>query len=104
MKKSWKKTILYVFIIILLLLISLSLYYIIQTNKLLSEITINETEASAAPKRVNVATDSFNVYITGIDQWDSEKGYDLERSDVNMILTVCPKTRTVLLTSIPRDS
>ncbi len=48
--------------------------------------------------------DSFNIYITGIDQWAKEKGEDLERSDVNMIVTVCPKTRKVLLTSIPRDT
>lgn len=46
----------------------------------------------------------FNVYITGIDQWASEKGMDLERSDVNMIVTVNPATKQMLLTSIPRDS
>ena len=46
----------------------------------------------------------FNVYITGIDMWNYEKGKDLERSDVNMIITVCPETRKVLLTSIPRDA
>lgn len=46
----------------------------------------------------------FNVYITGIDMWNYEKGQDLERSDVNMIITVCPQTRKVLLTSIPRDA
>ena len=33
-----------------------------------------------------------------------EKGLDLERSDVNMIVTVNPLTKKVLLTSIPRDS
>ncbi len=53
---------------------------------------------------IDVTQDSFNIYITGIDQWNKEKGLDLERSDVNMIVTVCPKVRRVLLTSIPRDS
>lgn len=55
-------------------------------------------------KSVNVTQEPFNIYITGIDQWEEEKGYDLERSDVNMIVTVNPLTKKVLLTSIPRDS
>lgn len=55
-------------------------------------------------KSVNVTEEPFNIYITGIDQWEEEKGLDLERSDVNMIVTVNPVTKKVLLTSIPRDS
>ena len=55
-------------------------------------------------KSVDVTGEAFNIYITGIDQWEEEKGYDLERSDVNMIVTVNPLTKKVLLTSIPRDS
>lgn len=55
-------------------------------------------------KNVDVTGEAFNIYITGIDQWEEEKGYDLERSDVNMIVTVNPVTKKVLLTSIPRDS
>ena len=55
-------------------------------------------------KKVSVTEEPFNIYITGIDQWESEKGLDLERSDVNMIMTVNPKTKKILLTSIPRDS
>lgn len=57
-----------------------------------------------AAKKVNVAEEPFNIYITGIDQWAYEKGTDLERSDVNMIITVNPLTKKVLITSIPRDS
>ncbi|MBR3330502.1 MAG: LCP family protein [Mogibacterium sp.] len=58
----------------------------------------------SAPGRVNVAGEPFNVYITGIDQWTKERGQDLERSDVNMIVTVSPQTHKILLTSIPRDA
>ena len=36
-------------------------------------------------------TEPFNVYITGIDQWEEDEGLDLERSDVNMIVTVNPQ-------------
>lgn len=54
--------------------------------------------------KVAVTEEPFNIYVTGIDQWESEKGLDLERSDVNMIITVNPVTKKVMLTSIPRDS
>lgn len=57
-----------------------------------------------AARRVNPTEEPFSIYITGIDQWESEKGLDLERSDVNMIMTINPKTKKILLTSIPRDS
>ena len=52
----------------------------------------------------DITNEAFNIYITGIDQWNNEKGLDLERSDVNMIVTVCPQTRKILMTSIPRDT
>ena len=52
-------------------------------------------------KRVTVTKEPFNIYITGIDTAGT---IDVTaRSDVNMIATVNPNTRTILLTSIPRD-
>ena len=62
------------------------------------------TSGQTADTGFSLTEEPFNVYITGIDQWNCEKGYDLERSDVNMIVTVNPQTRKVLLTSIPRDA
>ena len=59
--------------------------------------------ANDTSKAVDVTEDSFNVLISGRDFWgkiDDVSGL----SDVNMIMTVNPKTREVLLTSIPRDS
>lgn len=52
-------------------------------------------------KDVKVTTQPFNIYITGIDTYG--KVSTVGRSDVNMIATINPKTRQVLLTSIPRD-
>lgn len=50
---------------------------------------------------VDVTKESFNVYISGSDMSGS---IDItNRTDVNMIATVNPKTHEVLLTSIPRD-
>lgn len=53
-------------------------------------------------KRINVTEDPFNVYISGIDVWGSID--QVSRSDVNMLMTVNPQTKEILLTSIPRDS
>lgn len=52
-------------------------------------------------KSVDVTKEPFNVYITGIDTYG--KISSVSRSDVNIIATVNPTTKKVLLTSIPRD-
>lgn len=52
-------------------------------------------------KRVGITKQPFNVYISGIDTFG---GIDkVSRSDVNMIMTVDPVDKEILLTSIPRD-
>lgn len=52
-------------------------------------------------KDVKVTTQPFNIYITGIDTYGKVSA--VGRSDVNMIATINPKTKQILLTSIPRD-
>ena len=44
----------------------------------------------------------INIYISGSDS-RSQKIYNKSRSDVNMILTINPYTKEILMTSIPRD-
>lgn len=53
-------------------------------------------------KRLDVTEESFNVLLSGVDNWG--KLDDSGLSDVNMVMTVNPKTKEILLTSIPRDS
>lgn len=50
---------------------------------------------------VNVTKDVFNIYISGMDEYGSVS--EKSRSDVNMVVTVNPKTKQILLTNIPRD-
>lgn len=52
-------------------------------------------------KRVGITNESFNIYISGIDTFGGIQ--KVSRSDVNMIMTVNPVTKEILLTSIPRD-
>lgn len=52
-------------------------------------------------KDVDVTSKPFVIYISGIDTFG--KVSTISRSDVNMIVTVNPKTKQVLMTSIPRD-
>lgn len=69
-------------------------------TKVIGKIRIKIKEKSIA-KRKNLKTDSYNILISGIDH---DKNIDEEgRSDVNMLVTVNPITKNVLLTSIPRD-
>ena len=60
-----------------------------------------KTTTKDISKNVNVTSEPFNVYITGIDTYGTIS--TVSRSDVNMIATVNPKTHQILLTSIPRD-
>lgn len=53
-------------------------------------------------KRIDVTEDPFNIYISGVDTRGEIE--DVSRSDVNMIVTVNPETRNILITSMPRDS
>ena len=52
-------------------------------------------------KDVNVTNQVFNIFISGIDTTGPVS--TVSRSDVNMIVTVNPKTKQILMTSIPRD-
>lgn len=52
-------------------------------------------------KEVNVTSEPFNVYITGIDSYGDVTGKN--RSDVNIVMSVNPKTNKILLINIPRD-
>lgn len=58
-------------------------------------------KTSDISKDLDVTKKPFNIYISGIDTYGEISS--VSRSDVNMVVTVNPKTRQILLTSIPRD-
>ena len=63
--------------------------------------TINiKTEIEIA-KEADVTNQPFTIYISGIDSYGSIA--TVSRSDVNMVATINPKTKQVLLISAPRD-
>lgn len=71
-----------------------------ETLRILDTIEI-KTKIDAINSDVNVTKDSFNIFISGIDTYGDIS--TVSRSDVNMIVTINPRTHTILLTSIPRD-
>lgn len=52
-------------------------------------------------KEVGITTEPFTFYISGMDTYGSIT--KASRSDVNILITINPTTKQVLLTSIPRD-
>ena len=52
-------------------------------------------------KDVDVTKDVFNIYISGMDEYGEVS--EISRSDVNMIITINPKNKQILMTNIPRD-
>lgn len=104
-RRRWKRIIGIFLSLIFILVVASVTSFMSSTYETMNTISAAGISAEG-PDAINVSVvdEPFNVYITGIDQWEEEKGYDLERSDVNMIVTVNPVTKKVLLTSIPRDS
>ena len=60
-----------------------------------------KTESKDLSKNVDVSSESFNVYITGIDTYGTLA--TVSRSDVNMIVSINPTNHQILITGIPRD-
>ncbi len=71
---------------------SIRIIYTIEIKIPLDQIVVNN---------IDISTEPFNIYISGIDTYGEIA--KVSRSDVNMIVTVNPKTHQILLTSIPRD-
>lgn len=77
------------------------IFYMTGTISFFSDISNIQGKHGDIAKRVDVNNESYNVFVSGLDTYGS---IDTEsRSDVNMVVTVNPKTKKVLLTSIPRD-
>ncbi|CAM3561717.1 LCP family protein [Erysipelothrix urinaevulpis] len=64
--------------------------------------TVNfEKEVQLADLNTKVKEDTFSMFISGIDTYGPVSS--VARSDVNLIMTVNPVDKQILLTSIPRD-
>ncbi|MCD8027733.1 MAG: LCP family protein [Erysipelotrichaceae bacterium] len=71
------------------------------SNKIRIIATFTITIATVSANSANVTSEAFNIFICGTDKTGSIDTFGL--SDVNMIVTVNPTTKQILLTSIPRD-
>lgn len=69
-------------------------------TKIIDTISLTK-EKKVESKEVNITDEPFNIFISGIDTYGEISS--VARSDVNILATVNPKTKQVLLTSIPRD-
>lgn len=71
--------------------------------ELLKSIYGDAIELSIKKKKSNIdiTKDSYNIYISGIDTYGNIT--NVSRSDVNILATVNPVKKEILLTNIPRD-
>ena len=60
-----------------------------------------KSKSKTIVKEVDVKEETFNIYISGIDTYGNISS--VSRSDVNIIATINPNTKQILLTTIPRD-
>lgn len=94
--KKWGKVLATLAAMLLIVFYGVGTAYSLGTLSFLSGTSVKNSSAVS-----DVTKHSFNFIITGIDV---DGTIDAEgRSDVNMVVTVNPKTQQILLTSIPRD-
>ena len=72
-----------------------------EDTKILHEVIFKTKVEKTEKKTGDVTKDTFNVYISGIDVYGDISTNS--RSDVNIIATINPTTKQVLLTTTPRD-
>lgn len=63
--------------------------------------TKKTTDGSLSLKSVDVTKEPFTVLISGNDSYGGLN--ECSRSDANLLVTINPKEKTILMTSIPRD-
>ncbi len=69
-------------------------------TKIIHTISV-KVQSSRTTKHVDVTDESFNILVSGLDTTGDIS--TVSRSDVNMVVTINPVTKQILLTSIPRD-
>ena len=95
--KRSRKVTAFILSLILMVVYTVGTAYALATHEFLGQVTAKKKAEDA----VDVTSKPFNIYISGMDT--TGKITEEARSDVNMIITVNPKTHKVLMTSIPRD-
>lgn len=74
-----------------------------ETTRILYTIEVRIDTEEILSSNINISTEPFTIFISGIDAYGDMSNMQRGRSDVNMLATVNPTTHEVLLTSIPRD-
>lgn len=76
---------------------------IISADKIKIVLEMKRDMAPVEAKTIDITKDPFNIYISGVDLSSddiNEKG----NSDVNIIMSVNPKTKKIIMQTIPRDT
>ena len=98
-KRKSKGRLLSLFMIMLLVAGS---FYLYKFQAAMDEVAVGEeTGEYIAEHDIGVTEQAFNVYVSGIDVYGEITKES--RSDVNLIVTVNPKTHKILITTTPRD-
>ncbi len=102
MTQSFKtgRTVGKVYALLMIAVLSVGVSYLWKTNSMLADLTGGELLGFLSD--VDVAEEPFTIYISGNDSYGAVTLED-GRSDVNILLTVNPNTRQILMTTTPRD-
>jgi LCP family protein required for cell wall assembly len=105
-KSKWKTWALRSFLVILAIILGYAGYVVYQVVGAVSKGYDGNLKLSQyRQKAVNMKKDPFTILFIGVDQLTSEdEKKDFYRTDVLILAAINPKTKTVKLLSIPRDT
>ena len=89
-----------VYALLMIAVLAMGVSYVWGTNRMLLDLTGGEIFGIVPG--VEVAEEPFTIYVSGNDSY-GEVTTEEGRSDVNILLTVNPNTRQILMTTTPRD-
>lgn len=89
-----------VFALLMVVVLSLGVGYLWETNRVLLDLTGGDFWGTEPMKEVT--EEPFTIYVSGNDSYGEITALE-GRSDVNILLTVNPNSRQILMTTTPRD-
>lgn len=87
--------------LLLMAVLMLGGFYMVKIYMAIDGIAIGEESGEFTEEHLVSVEEPFNIYVSGIDVYG--KITKESRSDVNLIVTVNPKTHKILITTTPRD-
>lgn len=102
--RPWKKWVFRISLIVLCLFVGIVSYIGYSIWGAVSKGQLQQKISKHREKKINIKKDPFTILLIGVDQYSSKEEAEELRTDVLMVASINPKTNSIKLVSIPRDT